>query len=175
MGKTFYWSQLNTVAISEAQIHNLNHIGGCETNTRLHTLLCASAHVTIHVNMQVWVWVQASLVSFRACMIMWDGRQLKAELELVSARRQMERGLEDFYQTHMNVGWVGGVGAFMFPQDGNSHTHTQAEKKMQTSRGTRKCVHFKEVRQTQKEPTDSRWINREENEWCWSPERACKM
>lgn len=106
-------------------------------------------------------------------MIMWDGRQLKAELELVSGRRQMERGLEDFYQTHMNVGRVG-WGAFMFPQDGNSHTHTEAEK-MQTSRGTRKCVHFKGVMQTQKEPTDSRWINREKKDWCWSPERACKM
>lgn len=166
---------MNTVEISEAQIHNWNNIGGCETNTRLHTLMCASAHVTIHVNMQVRVWVRASLVSFRACMITWDGRQLKAELELVSARRQMERGLEDFYQTHMNVGWLGwgGVGG-IYVSPGWLLTHT-GWKKTQTSRGTRKCVHFKGVMQTEKEPTDSRWINREEKEWCWSPERACKM
>ena len=36
-----------------------------------------------------------------------------AELELVSDCRQMERGREGFYQTHMNVG--GGL-PFMFPK-----------------------------------------------------------
>lgn len=64
-----------------------------------------------------------------------------AELELVSDCRQMERGREGFYQTHMNVGGD----AIYVSQNGS--THTQAEK---CKLAQEQCVHFTVVMQTKK-------------------------